>query len=254
MTPEGVLVELLDRVGSQRGAAVIISALELSTWPPAAVESMKRQGLLTKAAYADTLICPGCEHECVMAVDVVENAGDELEAFIVCNERDDINRVPVSMSHLDQWQASGDSVASLLAGLLGLHRSGAGGTDAARWEVGIFKGTKHSSHVVLVANGNITLTVAGHSIPLVEVLALGNALQVDRQRLNRLVDQPVNGGGDGESAAQRRERLKKRVDAEKARGSKAFQKDVAAEEGISVSRLKQLLKDDTKPAKSGSRW
>jgi hypothetical protein len=46
---------------------------------------------------------------------------------------------------------------------------------------------------------------------------------------------------DQESAAQRRERLNKRVQAEKAKGNKAFLKKVAEQESISVSRLKQLL-------------
>jgi hypothetical protein len=138
--------------------------------------------------------------------------------------------------------------------LLGLHRSGSD-TDAARWEVGMLKGAKHSSHLVLIADGKLTLSLAGHSVPVADVLALeGNAFQVDRRALTRLVDQPIAGAGDAESAAQRRERLKKRVQAVKAKGIKAFLKAVAEEEGISVSRLKQLLNDDTESAKSGSRW
>jgi hypothetical protein len=69
----------------------------------------------------------------------------------------------------------------------------------------------------------------------------GDRFAVDRRTLNRLVDQPVAGAGDTESATQRRERIKKRVQAEKAKGTKAFLKAVAEEEGISVTRLKQLL-------------
>ena len=46
-----------------------------------------------------------------------------------------------------------------------------------------------------------------------------------------------------ESPVQRRERLKTRVNQEKAKGTRAFLKVVAQEEGISVTRLKQLLQD-----------
>jgi hypothetical protein len=209
MTPEATLVELLERVGTRHGAAVVVSDHELSEWPIAVVAAMKSQGLLTKARPAASAACPGCERECVMTVHVLTDKARGVEAFIVCDKRSDINRVPVPISHLEQWQASGDSIADLLAGLLGLHRSGASGTDAARWEVGMLKGAKHSSHLVLIADGTLTLSMAGHSIALAEVLVLeGKVFKVDRRTLNHLVDHPVAGAGDVESAAQRRGKVK----------------------------------------------
>jgi hypothetical protein len=68
---------------------------------------------------------------------------------------------------------------------------------------------------------------------------------VAKQTLIRLVDKPVAGTGDTESAEQRRVRLKKQVETEKAKGNKAFLKTVSKDEDISIPRLKQLL--DTKP-------
>lgn len=255
MTPEAALIELLERVGAVHGAVAVVSEYELSAWPSAAVAAMKSQGLLTKARPATSAVCPGCERECVMPVHVLTDKARAPEAFIVCDKRSDINRVAVPVSSLEQWQASGASVADLLAGLLGLHRSGANGGDTTRWEVGMLKGAKHSSHLVLVADGVLTLSLAGHSIPLADVLALeGNTFKVDGRTLNRLVDQPVAGAGDVESAANRRARLKKRVQAVKAKGIKAFLKTVAEEEGITVSRLKQLLRDESEPTKPQPRW
>ena len=172
MTPEVVLVELLDRIGAHRGATVVISAHELSTWPGAAITAMKSQGLLTKVRPATSTVCPECERECVMPVHMLPDKAREPEAFVVCDKRSDIYRVPVPVSCLEQWQASGSSIATLLSGLLGLHRSGASGTDAARWDVGTLKGIKHSSHVVLVADSKLTLSLPGHSVPLADVLAL----------------------------------------------------------------------------------
>ena len=66
---------------------------------------------------------------------------------------------------------------------------------------------------------------------------------MDKRRLTRLVDQPVAGAGDVESAEQRRERISKRADELKANGVKAFLKAVAKEEGLSITRIKQLIKD-----------
>ncbi len=118
-----------------------------------------------------------------------------------------------------------------------------------RREVGIFKGGKGSSHLVLLADGRLTLTLAGHSIALADILTLeGNGFKLDKQTLIRLVDKPIGRAGDAESAAQRRERIKKRVQTEKQKGNRAFLKTVAETEGISVSRLKQLLQaDPTRP-------
>lgn len=255
MTPQATLVELLERVGARHGATVFVSNHELSEWLSAAVAAMKAQGLLTKARPATSTVCPGCERECVMPVHVLADKARGPAAFIVCDKRSDINRVPVPVSCLEQWQASGDSVAAVLADLLGLHRSGASSTDVARWEVGMLKGAKHSSHLVLVADGTLTLSLAGHSLPVVDVLTLeGDAFKVDRRALTRLVDRPVAGAGDVESARHRRERLKRRVQVVKNKGVKAFLKTVAEEEGITVSRLKQLLREETTSVKSRQDW
>lgn len=189
MTPQATLVELLERVAARHGAAIFVSNHEFSEWPSAAVAAMKAQGLLTKARPATSTVCPGCERECFMPVHVVTDKAREPAAFIVCDKRSDINRVPVPVSCLEQWQASGDSVAAVLADLFGLHRSGASSTDVAGWEVGMLKGAKHSSHLVLVADGTLTLSLAGHSIPLTQVLALdAHGLKVDKQALLRALD------------------------------------------------------------------
>ena len=119
----------------------------------------------------------------------------------------------------------------------------------------MLRGAKHASHLVLLGNGELKLSLAGHSIALADVLELkGDRFSVDRRTLDRLVDQPVAGAGDAESAEQRRERLKVRVRAQKARGTRAFLKVVADEEGISVSRLKQLVKKEPEPTKARLRW
>lgn len=255
MMPQAVLTELLDRVAASPDIPVMISADELACWPAEAVAPIQSQGLITRARPAASTICPGCERECVMAVHTLPREERAPGAFIVCDKRSDINRVPVPLERLEQWQTSGDSVADLLARLLGLQRPGQSSTSGDRWEIGLLKGARHSSHVVMRAEKALTLELAGHAVALADVLTLVNgAFNVDRRALTHLVDQPVAGAGDTESAAQRRERLRKRVQVLKASGTRAFLKTAAEEEGISVSRLKQLLHDDTKPAKPHFGW
>ena len=242
MTPQFAVIELLERLGATHGAPVLFNEAELRKWPSAAVAAMESQHLIVKARPAASAICPGCERACIMPVHTRPTTTGNSAAFIVCDKRSDINRVLVPTNTLEQWQASGDSVAGLVADLLTLRRPEVSDPNDARWEIGLFRGRAHASHLVLRADGSLTLALAGHSIALEEVIRLEeDHLSIDVRRLTRLVDSPVSGAGDAESAAQRRARLKTRVQAVKAQRIRGFLKAVAAEEGISVSRLKQLL-------------
>ena len=242
MTPQCVLIELLERLGANHGAPVLFNEDELSQWPSTTVAAMKSQNLIVKARPAASVICPGCERECVMPVHTLPTTTGNPAAFIVCDKRSDINRVMVPMNALEQWHASGDSVASLVADLLALRCPEVSDPNDARWDIGLFRGRAYASYLVLRAAGSLTLALAGHSIALKEVIGLEeDRLSIDVRRLTRLVDSPVSGAGDAESAAQRRARLKQRVQEVKVLGTRGFLKAVAAEEGISVSRLKQLL-------------
>ena len=255
MTPQAALLELLARIGSGFGAPILVSEYELSLWPSAAVMAMKAQRLLTKARPATSAICPGCERECVMPVHVLQSAKGSPAAFIVCDKPSDFNRVPVPVSLLEQWQASCDLIADALAVLLGVTRPDAGSDHSGRRDIGVLKGAKHTSRIVLSADGALRLSLAGHSVPLVDVLAIDeHGVTLDRGELFRLVDQPVGDAGEVESPEQRRARLKTRVRQERIKGTKAFLRVVAKEEGFSVSRLKQLVAETTAQSEASGVW
>jgi hypothetical protein len=253
---ENLLFELIERISSQHGAVVFINRQELKEWPNDTLETFKSQRLLTQARPAQSASCPGCERDCVMPVHILTDQRGESQAVIVCDKRSDMNRVKVPIDRIEQWQASADSIADLLAKLLGLNRSKSHSFVADRWEIGMFKGIKHSGHLVLNTGDQLELTLAGYTIPLAEALSFdGQCFKVDKLKLTTLVDNPAQGGGDAESATQRRERLKKREKELRAKGVKAFLKTIADEEGISISRLKQLLQDEHESTKkSKSLW
>jgi hypothetical protein len=239
-----VLREVLERVAASGSDEVLLASRELAGWPADAVAAMKSGGLLRGTRAAASVVCPGCEQQCSMSVHVRSGAGGSPRAFVICDKRSDINRVMVDVELLEQWRVTGDSLADLMADLLDVRRPG-GNATPGRWEIGMFKGTKHSSHLVLLGAGKLVLSLAGHSVHLRDVLQLnGDRFAVDRRTLGRLVDQPVAAAGDAESAAARRERLRARVNTEKAKGTKGYLKLVAAEEGISESRLKQLVREE----------
>jgi hypothetical protein len=243
MTAADVLLELLMRLGANGGAPVLIGAQELSEWPADTVTVLATSGLLTKTRDAGSITCPGCERQCAMPVHVAPLPAGSASAFIVCDKRNDMSRVPVPIQHLQQWQSSGQAIAALLSTLLDLPRTATSQLRSDRWEIGRLRGTKHASHVVLTAvNGQLQLILGGQSVALADVLhAIDGQFSVDRTALTYMVDHPVAGGGDAESAAQREARLRARRNELQAAGVRDFLKVLAKEEDITPVRLKQIL-------------
>ena len=71
MTPEAALIELLERMGAEQDAIVLVTTHELNNWPSQAVAAMKSQKLLAKARPANSVVCPGCEQDCLMPVNTL---------------------------------------------------------------------------------------------------------------------------------------------------------------------------------------
>ena len=140
MTPQAALIELLDRVGATLGAEVFVNEDELRQWPSAAIAAIKLQKLIAKARPASSVICPGCERECVMSVHTTPGAPDSPAPFIVCDKRSDINRVAVSLSALEQWKTTGEMIAAMLAQMLGINRANSVAGDGREWFIGLFEG------------------------------------------------------------------------------------------------------------------
>lgn len=245
MTPQVALLELLERAAIARGAAAFVNEDELSRWPSAAVAEMKAKQLLKRGQPASNVVCINCEEECLRPVYVLSDAGLDPTAFVVCHLRSDTNRVDIPISRIAQWHTTGELIADVLAQLLGVSRTTAAANDR-EWIIGTLKGRKHKSLVTLRADNDLHLLLAGHNIPLADVLTFDqNGLTADKNRLIRNVDKPA---GNSETPSARRKRLKARIAEEKAEGRRAFLRTVAAEEGISVQRLKQLIYAKPAPA------
>ena len=114
MTALEALLELLARVGASNGAVALVSEAELSEWPADAVRQLKAQKLLAKASPAVSVVCPGCEQECTMPVHTVFGRAGKAASFVVCDKRDDINRVVVPAERLRQWRCDAAAIADLI--------------------------------------------------------------------------------------------------------------------------------------------
>lgn len=190
MTPQAALIELLERVGASQDNAVLVNDEDLTQWPIAAVSAMKTQGLLAKTKPAPSVICPGCERDCVMPVHIIP-AKENLpaRAFVSCDKRSDISRVTVSLEKLNQWQCTIDSVCQFIAICLGLRRSSQLTDNSSLSNIGIAKGIKRSQMLGLEAGDVLSLVAGNNRLPLIELIEYhDNAYSLDDAMIRHLVD------------------------------------------------------------------
>ena len=189
MTPVTVAIDLLERLAAARGDAVLVSDYDLGQWPPDAVAALKSQKLLTKVRASTSAVCPGCERECVMPVQVLSSTTRSPAAFIVCDERSDTNRVPVPLDRLNQWQCSTQAVCGFVAHAVGV-RSAIRQTDVAGlWEIGVATGKKRSQMLCLQAKGAWALVAGGNALPLADFMGYAHgAFLLNAVMVQQLVD------------------------------------------------------------------
>lgn len=194
MTALDALPELLARLGGSGGEAALVSEEELSRWPPDAVRGLKSQRLLIKASPAASVVCPGCEQECAMPVNTVPAGKGRAAHFVVCDKRDDINRVEVPAERLRQWRCGAEAVGAFVARSLGLRVQSQRKTDAGLWELGVVTGRKRNQMVCLRAGEALELVAGGNSIPLSELVRFrAERYSVDCEALRQLVDMATTG-------------------------------------------------------------
>jgi hypothetical protein len=190
MTPQAAMIELLARVGANDGAAVSLSESDLMQWPGAAVATMKRQGLLLKGPAGKSAVCPECEDECLMPVHVVSRGNQTPTAYIVCDTRDDVGRVEISLDRLQQWQCSPEQVCGFVATTLGVRQTDKRRPASADFlEIGMANGDKRIQMLGLKCDGELRLVAGSGELPLADCISFdGNVYALDGATVRRLVD------------------------------------------------------------------
>lgn len=245
LTPAAALAELVARLGASPDRSVNIGAAELRQWPAEAATALKAHGVLRSGKPGDSAVCPGCEYACVMPVEQRMRAGRAAALFIVCDKRDDINRVPLEAVHLERWRADFRTLGDALATLLGGGECQPSVADPTVLRLGVVAGraNKATAHLRIDVQGQVLLDVAGHTPELGMVLSLkGRQLVLDLRHLQRCVDAPVGGvAAASEKPEDRRQRLSDLAERARKRSPRKFLQEVADKEGISVYALKQVI-------------
>jgi len=189
MNPQEVLIELLARLGARNGETVLVSADELLQWPAAAVAAMTSQKLLSRARPAKSVVCPGCEQACTMTVQTLTRANGTAASFVVCDKRDDINRVAISADQITQWRCDAEAVCAFIANNLSLRRSAQEPVDTSQKVIGMGRGEKRNQMTALQLNGSLPLVIGNNSVPLAEMVTFDHGkYSPDAKAIRELVD------------------------------------------------------------------
>ncbi|HXZ33350.1 MAG TPA: hypothetical protein VEH30_13805 [Terriglobales bacterium] len=189
MTALGAILELLARMEATSGAAIFVSQEELGHWPVAAVKALKSQKLLVKTRPAASVVCPGCEQECVMPVHSLPAGPCGPASFIVCDKRCDINRVPVAIERLTQWRCDTDALCRFVAESLGLRRCRDRAANGGILEIGIATGDKRKQMLCLKVDGELALVAGNSALPFSESIDYRNGkYRLDQAVIRHLVD------------------------------------------------------------------
>ena len=176
-------------MGACNGERVLVNAEELGQWPASAVAAMKSQRLLMKARPAVSVVCPGCEQACVMAVHTMPDGPHGTTSFTICDKRSDINRVAVSNDRLTQWRCDADAVCGFVGGSLDLRLSDQPPADGGLRNIGMARGGKRSQMLCLRADGGLSLVAGSNAMPLIEMVGFRDgAFSVDAVMVRQLVD------------------------------------------------------------------
>ncbi len=189
MTPLEVLIELVDRLGASGSHTVVISESELGRWPGEAIHALKSQRIIGKAKAADSAVCPGCEEECVMPVITLSGGEGATRSFILCEQRDDTNRVPVTTSHLLQWRCSLELMCGFVADSLGLLRGRLQRNQAGMLEIGLVTGTKRVQMICMEITDRVQAVVGQNKVDLAELVVFEDGkYSVQQGMIQLLVD------------------------------------------------------------------
>lgn len=209
MTLDDVLQDLIEHL--EINGNNTITWEQVRQWPEDAVFIFQQTGWIKTKGPAKTVVCPGCEESCFMPVhvspamqgqpsqtgeDIIHNRtytpeGHPVKAYVACDRRDDMGRIPIPHEMLQQWQITETQVARWLVRILELKGKPNKNKESGSIEIGHVQGKKKLGLLEWVTGSPVSLQASGHSLPLIEAVYFqGKKLQVDKNAIIKIVDRP----------------------------------------------------------------
>lgn len=190
MTLDDVLQDLIQQLSFDGDKT--ISWEEAREWPDNTIDIFKNAGWIKPKSPAKSVVCPGCEENCFMPVHVPPAMqGKPVKAYVACDRRDDMGRIPIPPEMLQQWQVTENQMAQWMARELGLKGKPKKDKITQTVQIGDIQGKKQSGRLELVSKESISLQASSHSLPLVEAVYFqGEELQVDKNAIIKIIDRP----------------------------------------------------------------
>lgn len=190
MTLDDVLQELIQHMDSHGDGALAWE--QVREWPEGAIKIFLNAGWIKSIEPAKIVECPGCEENCFMPVHVLPTAkGKPARAYVACDKRDDMGRIPIPMELRQQWQITDNQVAHWVAHTLGLKGKPKKEKKSGAIHIGNVQGKKKMGLLTWVGQSPVSLETSGHSISLSEVLYFKDyQIQIDQATIINMVDLP----------------------------------------------------------------
>jgi hypothetical protein len=116
MNSDQVLLQILKRLEAADTDSLLFRADEICEWPDELFASLVDSGLIKPASPVKITGCTGCEENCLMPVNVLPAVGNRpVRFFIACDKLEDVGRIPVDPSQLQQFQIDVMQFARILA-------------------------------------------------------------------------------------------------------------------------------------------
>lgn len=188
MTLPEVLQELIERLGAT--GDTLLAWEQVRAWPKNAIAIFQEAGWIEPREAASKVECPGCEESCFMSVHVRPARNQQsASAYVACDSRAEMGNVKIAMSRLRQWQITDVQVANWLAGAFGLKGKPVRDPSSSAFTIGTLQGKNRLGTLQFDTANPISLRVAGHSVPLCEVVSFEqDHLRIDRAAVLGMVD------------------------------------------------------------------
>jgi hypothetical protein len=188
MKPRDIPAILIERIEAAHPAPGSFAAEETHDWPSEVLPALLRQGVIAEADRAEAVTCPGCEWLCTKRV-VVRKAGATSGAFIICDEEQDLGRIPVPLDSLRTFVTGLGAMSRFAAAALRIGPPKVSRHSAA-YALGAVKG-RHGMRPVFVAieDGKAMLVVGEEREHMARVLQwIEVDLVLDGKLVQRLAD------------------------------------------------------------------